>query len=120
MNQNLGTSAEPERIKDIGIGFDDLRDGDKWRFVWGFFWRSLCVAVLSMAGGAIAGGVIGFISLIFARVFGKSAADALLFVRIAAGGAGLLIGFASLWLLVRWYFGAKWFGHRLRLVKEGT
>ena len=105
-------------IGDPCIRFDDLPDGDKWRFVWGFFWRSMCIAVLSGLGGAVAGFVIGFVTVVVAQALGKGLADVLLSIRIMSGAAGLMVGFAALWQLIRWCFRARWFGHRLRLVKD--
>jgi ABC-type amino acid transport system permease subunit len=113
-NSALGTQSS---VESIGVSFDELSSRDKWRFAWGFFWRGLCIAALSMLGGAIAGAVIGFVTVIIARILGKSLADVMLLIRILSGTAGLFIGFAFLWQLLRWYFRAKWFGHRLRLVK---
>ncbi|MGA9335406.1 MAG: hypothetical protein WBV39_14095 [Rudaea sp.] len=101
-----------------GISFENLASTDRWRFVCGFFWRSLCVALISMVGGAVAGGVIGFVTALIAHAFGKSLSDVLLLIRVLGGLAGLLVGFASLWLLIRWCFRVKWFGYRLRFVRD--
>jgi hypothetical protein len=110
------TSAIPH--ENSGITFDNLASSDKWRFVWGFFWRSVCVALLSMLGGGVAGAVIGLVSVTIAQVLGNSLADVILLIRILGGTAGLLVGFASLWQLIRWCFRTRWFGHRLRFVKD--
>ena len=101
-----------------GISFENLASADRWRFVWGFFWRSVCVAVLSMLGGAVAGAVIGFVTVVIAQSLGKSLADVLLLIRILGGLAGLLVGFAALSLLMRWCFRVNWFGYRLRFVRD--
>lgn len=100
------------------MAFDNLASADRWRFVWGFFWRSMCAAVLSAVGGAVVGGVIGFVTVVFAQMVGKQLADVILLIRILGGFAGLLVGFGVLWLLIRWCFRAKWFGYRLRLVRD--
>jgi hypothetical protein len=101
-----------------GISFDNLASTDRWRFVWGFFWRSLCLAVLSAFGGAVAGAVIGFVTVVIAQAVGKSLADVLLLIRILGGLAGLLVGFAALWQVLRWCFRTNWFGYRLRFVRD--
>ena len=106
------------QVPERGVAFDNLTSADKWRFAWGFFWRSLCVAVLSALGGAVAGALIGFVTVVIAQSVGGSLADVELLIRILGGLAGLLVGFASLWQLIRWCFRARWFGYRLRLVKE--
>lgn len=119
-NVDVSSGARQAPLADIGVSFDDLPDGDKWRFVWGFLWRSLCIAVLSMVGGAIVGAVIGFVTVVIAQALGKSLADVMLPIRILSASAGLLVGFAALWQLMRWCFRVNWFGHRLRLVKHVT
>jgi ABC-type uncharacterized transport system permease subunit len=117
---DLATSLPASTVsaESHGISFENLASTDRWRFVWGFFWRSLCIAVLSMLGGALAGAVIGFVTVVIAQVLGKSLSDVLLLIRVLSGLAGLLVGFAALWLLMRWCFRAKWFGYRLRLVRD--
>jgi hypothetical protein len=105
-------------IETIPVAFDDLASGDKWRFVWGFFWRGLCLTAASAVGGGIAGGVVGFVVATLAGVLGKSLSDVMLMIRILGGVAGAIVGFAMLWLLIRWLFRVHWFGYRLRLVRE--
>jgi hypothetical protein len=119
-NVELSSDAARAPTGGLGIHFDDLPNGDKWRFAWGFFWRSMCIAILSMLGGAVAGGVIGYVTVAVAQAFGSSLAEVVLLIRILGGVAGLLVGFAALWQLVRWCFSAKWFGYRLRLMKDGA
>ncbi len=117
---NIDVSPDATQIQhgDIGVGFDELAKDDKWRFAWGFFWRSLCVALLSMIGGAVVGAVIGFVTVVVGQAFGRSLADVTIFIRVLSMTGGLVVGFAALWQLIRWCFRARWFGHRLRLVKD--
>jgi hypothetical protein len=117
-NANVEGAPQDSLVERDVVAFDNLAGADRWRFVWGFFWRSICAAVLSALGGAVAGGVIGFVTVILAQVAGKSLADVTLLIRILGGLAGLLVGFGVLWLLIRWYFRANWFGYRLRLVRD--
>lgn len=117
-NVDASSPATRDLAESRGISFENLSSSDRWRFVWGFFWRSVCIAVLSMLGGAVAGAVIGFVTVVIAQALGKSLADVLLLIRVLGGLVGLLIGFAALWLLMRWCFRVKWFGYRLRFVRD--
>jgi ABC-type amino acid transport system permease subunit len=100
------------------VTFDDLANANKWRFVWGYVWRSLVAAIASGVGGAIAGTVLGFLVGFVAQALGKSHDDVVLMIRILGGVAGVVIAFIVLWQLVRWLFLARWFGYRLRLVRD--
>jgi|SRR5688572_4953913 len=115
---NVEGASQGSLVERDVVAFDNLASADRWRFVWGFFWRSVCAAVLSALGGAVAGGVIGFVTVLLAQMAGKSLADVTLLIRVLGGLAGLLVGFGVLWLLIRWCFRAKWFGYRLRLVRD--
>ena len=117
-NVDASSPASTTPIEGQGITFDDLASAEKWRFMWGFFWRSICIALLSMLGGAVAGAIIGFVTTVIAQLLGKSVTDVLTLIRVLSGFGGLLVGFAALWLLVRWCFRANWFGYRLRLVRD--
>jgi hypothetical protein len=117
---NVDISSGPPEVtlENIGVGFDELSKDNKWRFAWGFFWRSMCVALLSMLGGALVGAIIGFVTVVIAQSFGKSLADVTVLIRILSGSGGLAVGFVALWQLIRWCFRVTWFGHRLRLVRD--
>jgi hypothetical protein len=117
-NVDNPAAAQQVLVANFGISFDDLASADRWRFVWGFFWRSICVAIVSSLAGAAAGAMIGFFAVVIAQSVGSSLEDVMSLIRILSGGAGLLIGFAALWQLIRWCFAVRWFGHRLRLVKD--
>jgi hypothetical protein len=114
--ENVSTST----MQSTSVAFDSLPKQDKWRFVWGFFWRSLCIAAASALGGALAGAVIGFVVVVIAQALGNSLAEVIFLIRILSGTAGLVVGFAALWQLIRWCFRANWFGYRLRLVKDAA
>jgi hypothetical protein len=100
------------------ISFDHLTRGNKWRFVWGFFWRSLCAAVASFVGGFIAGALLGFIIAIVGRVAGVSMESVRSMSQVLGGICGVGVSLLTLWQLIRWYFRANWFGHRLVLVRD--
>jgi ABC-type methionine transport system permease subunit len=100
------------------VTFDELRREDQWRFVWGFFWRSMCATVVATLGGAVAGGLIGFVVGIAIQLMGKSFAGNEWQFRILGGLIGFVIGFIVLWQLIRWLFHVRWFGYRLRLVRD--
>ena len=119
-NVDMQSDATRAPIDNISVHIDDLSQDDKWRFAWGFFWRSAVVAVLSMLGGGIVGAIIGFVTVLIAQAVGKSLADVLLLIRVLSGCGGLLVGFAAMWQLLRWCFRTRWFGYRLRLVKDAA
>ena len=104
----------------LEIAFDELCGRDKRRFFWGYLWRSLLAAIASAVGGAVAGAVIGFVTVVIAQANGKSLADVSLLIRLLSGTAGFIIGVIVLWHLIRWLFRVRWFGHRLRLVRDAV
>jgi ABC-type amino acid transport system permease subunit len=99
------------------LSFDNLAEREKWRFVWGFLWRSICAGLVSLVAGFVVGFVLGLIIAIVARVSGTSSADYIWTIRIVGGICGFGVGIAVLWQLIRWYFRANWFGHRLVLLR---
>jgi hypothetical protein len=130
MNRNLyappeatveGPLAVPPSVLDAGAGrwvsFNDLAERDKWRFVWGFIWRSICASLLSFVAALFAGVVLGIVIAIIARVTGTSSTDFIWTTRILGGLCGLGVGLVTLRQLIKWYFRANWFGHRLVLLR---
>ena len=102
------------------LTFDQLSNGEKWRFFWGYLWRSVLASIASVARGAVAGGVIGFVTVMIAQAMGKTLADVTFLIRVLGGTVGFALGAVVLWQLIRWLFRVRWFGHRLRLVKDAV
>ena len=128
MTENFDTPSNlsdqlSESVKHVDAGvisFDQLTQRDKWRFFWGYVWRSIVVALISSLAGAVVGGFIGLIIGGIGAALEKPQAQVLLAVEIIGAILGGLIGLFACWQLIRWLFRARWFGYRLRLVRDAT
>lgn len=96
--------------------FSTLDRGLRLKIVWAFAWRSVVIAVGSFLGGALAGGIVGFLYAVVHRLAGIPPTQGLLF-KLLCGGAGFLVGLYLLWVYVHWMFSAVIAGHRLQLVR---
>ncbi len=102
------------------LGFEDLSRKDQRRFYWGFVWRSLVAALASVVGGMVVGGVVGAIMGGIAGALHVDQMRMLPFYRLVGMILGVVVGLVVTWYFIRALFRAKWFGYRLRLVREGT
>jgi flagellar biosynthesis protein FliQ len=100
------------------VSFQELTKQDQWRFFWGFMWRALVATLISTLGGFVAAILIGMAFGIFTRVTLMDSAELVWIPRTVGFVAGVAIGLATTWRLVRWYFRADWFGFRLALVRD--
>lgn len=102
------------------VAFDELTTRDRFRVLWGFFWRGLLITIASTVGGGVAGFVLGFILGIIGHALGWSVESIRTGGAILGGIAGLVIGLSLLWQYIRWLFRAKWSGYQLRLIRIGS
>jgi len=100
--------------------FDELRQRERLRVWWSFFWRGLVITICSGVGGAIAGAVLGFFAGIAIAILGYDAhaPGPQLVFKILGGAAGLTVALVLYYQYVRWLFRARLAGFRLALVRE--
>jgi hypothetical protein len=99
------------------LRFEELSRRERIAVTWAFWWRGLLVAVGSGVGGGITGYVLIALWQSIRDAFGiVLAPESIMPVAKVIGGAGgLLVGLLFLWLYMRWLFGTRLAGFRLRL-----
>jgi hypothetical protein len=99
------------------LQFEDLSGRERLALTWAFWWRGLIVSACSMAGGGIAGYLLVTLWQVLRHAFGIVVApDMVMPIGKTIGGAGgLIVGLFFLGLYIRWLFGARLAGFRLRL-----
>ncbi len=100
------------------VAFDELHTADRFRVLWGFFWRAVLTTIASALGGGIAGFILGFILGIVGHASGWPIESIRSGAAILGGIAGMIIGLIFFWQYIRWLFRAKWRGYQLRLVRS--
>ena len=99
------------------IGRQTLRPDEWLRLVWGFFWRALSVTVLAAATAGAVGFVIGLLIGLVMVGIGLDVNEYGLMLNVIGGLIGLLIGFCTYYIYIRWLLKSKMGPFRLQLVR---
>lgn len=98
------------------VSIKDLDFEDQIRIMWGWCWRQLCVAAVSMVLGAVVGGAFGGVIGVFAVMLGKDISSIRIPLQLMGFFIGMVIAFLSILPLIRWLTKAKYGRYELWLV----
>jgi hypothetical protein len=119
---NLPPVDEIPTVKEIKIdaknilNFKTLPFRSKARICWGFFWRSIVLALGASLTGGIIGGILGGVLGVAFHFSSTTESDALHLIQIICGITGLLWGCVCFYFYIRWLLTSKLGNYRLLLV----
>ena len=121
-NTNLPPAGEISTAQEIKLDTKNILNikalpfQSKARICWGFFWRSIVLAIGCGLSGALIGGIVGGIFGVILSLTGTSDANGLYLVHIVSGILGVLWGCFCFYFYIRWLLSSKFGKYRLLLV----
>jgi|GEM_PF-1814555 len=102
----------------MSICFPESLTRKDWiTLMWGFFWRNLCIGLVVLGLGVALGFILGLVIGIFLVAAGQELEPYKFLIQCLAGMIGLILGFSSYYVYIRWLLRSQIGPFRLNLIR---
>ncbi len=108
--ENSNISKLPERI--------ELSRNEWFILTWGFFWRGVCIAFLSIFSGAVVGAVLGFLVGTIMGILKVPLQYYITPLKVVSFFLGIGINFLFMFVYIKWLLSTNIGPFRLKLIRN--